>query len=85
MQNHNIINMATGCSPSEILLKRSLRTRIDLIRNKLQSSVQVIGKLRQLKDDSVLVKSYAQGKEKWVVGTITEKVGACHYYIRVDG
>jgi len=58
MQNHKIINMATGCSPSEILLKRSLRTRIDLIKNKPQRSVQVIGKLRQFKeDDSVLVKS----------------------------
>lgn len=86
MQNHKIINMATGCSPSEILLKRSLRTRIDLIKNKPERSVQVIGKLRQFKEnDSVLVKSYAQGKEKWVVGTITEKIGTCHYYIRVEG
>jgi len=33
----------------------------------------------------VLVKSYAQVKKKWIVGTITEKVGACHYYIRVEG
>jgi len=49
MQNHKMINMATGCSPSEISLKRSLRTRIDLIKNKPQKSVRVIGKLRQYK------------------------------------
>ena len=65
---------------------RSLLTRIDLIKNKPQRSDQVIGKLRQFKEgDSVLLKAYAQGKAIWVVGNFTEKVGACHYYIRVEG
>jgi transposase InsO family protein len=78
-----VAQSTTGLSPSELLLKRRLRTRLDLLRPSLVAKVKKSqtgmtsykgGKERQYKvGDSVLAKNFAAGPV-WLKGQVVEVV-----------
>ena len=85
----------TGVPPSELFLKHTLRTRLDIMKlnvskvvtqNQAKQKNNYNGrtKLRELKlRSNVLVKNFFQGS-KWVLGTVKEKVGPLSYMIELS-
>ena len=84
----------TGVPPSELFLKRTLRTRLDLMKpdvskvvtqNQAKQENNYNGriKLREFQlGSNVLVKNFCQGS-KWIAGTVKEKVGPLSYMIEL--
>ena len=84
----------TGVPPFEFLLKRTLRTRLDIMKlvvSKVVTQNQAKQKdnydgqtrVRELQlGSNVLVKNLPQGS-KWIVGTVKEKVGLLSYMIEL--
>ena len=87
----------TGVSPAELFLKRQLRTRFSLLKPSLARTVE--GKqlnqkihhdkttttLRHLfPGDSVRVRNFREGKEKWFRATVVKRLGPVTYLIN-DG
>ena len=85
----------TGESPSKLLMGRQLRTRLDLLRPSVNSTVQQKqralvesskGTMRSLNiDDSVRTHSYYGNSRKWVLGVIERVLGNRHYIVNVSG
>jgi len=84
----------TGRTPAELFLKREVRTRFSLLKPDLNRRVMEKQEtqmrnqatpsttLREFHEkEDVLVRDYTGGKEKWVQGTVTEKLGAQRYYV----
>ena len=82
----------TGISPAELLLKRSPRTRLDIIRRNTSERVEerqwqhkrnhdTRSKLRSLKlGDAVLVKNLGSGS-RWLPGKITQVSGPVSFRV----
>ena len=86
----------TGVSPSELLIGRKLRTRLDLLRPdpskrveqkqlKQKTSHDSKAKARDLKvGDSVLVRNYV-GNKKWLNGVVKSQTGPVSFKVLVNG
>ncbi|KAG7301015.1 hypothetical protein JYU34_015388 [Plutella xylostella] len=87
----NTEHCTTGDSPAQILMGRSLRTRLDVIKPDREKKVlraqrsQVEGaggSVRELKaGDTVWCRQYQPGK-KWVAGEVSERLGTTDYTVR---
>lgn len=91
----NTPHTTTGESPAMLLMKRRLRTRLDLIKPSLRSHVEgkqgyTIDKTshRQLREfhtgENVMARNYAEGR-KWMHGNVTKVLGSRHYIVDVQG
>ncbi|XP_066511013.1 uncharacterized protein K02A2.6 [Hoplias malabaricus] len=93
LKYHNTPHASTGASTAGLLMKRQLRTRLDLLRptptkthvhNKQQS--QVIQRSKCFKDrhfsegDHVLARNYCT-KEKWVPAVVLQRSGPVSYKV----
>lgn len=84
-------NMTTLHSPAMLMMKREIRTRIDLVRPDLQKRVQ--DRIRkgnfEFADrvfsigDKVAARNYRHGDKKWKFGTVVSKDGQLHYTVSV--
>ena len=78
--------MTTGRSPSELMLKRNIRTRIVLIKSQPILQDEPHGKLRQFEaGDNVQIRNYGDKNEKWLFGTVISRIGTCNYDVSVGG
>ena len=82
----------TGMTPSQMLMGRRIRTRMDLVRpdflteRRDQEDLQrgASGNVRRFKEgEEVLVRVY--GADKWAYGVVEEKQGDLHYQVRTGG
>ena len=85
----------TNVSPSELFLKRKLRTRFDLLKPDIKNFVfskqteqkshhDGSAKLRILfPSQSVMVMNY-RSSDKWIPGTVLKKLGPVTYCIEID-
>ena len=91
----NTVHSTTGECPSMLLMKRKLRTRLDLLKpsvqrhveNKQNSSAERTASrhLRQFqKGDTVMVRNYGTG-DKWLPGKISEVLGTRNYMVETGG
>lgn len=86
LQNRKVINISTGRSPAEMMFKRNIRTRLDLLKERRIPDMQAVGKLRQFDvGEGVQIRDYRSGQHKWKFGTILTRLGRCHYEVDVDG
>ena len=81
---------STGIAPCEILMKRHLRTKLDLIQPTSQSLDKHKKKSEKQHDlnefnkgDKVWARNYRKG-QKWVQGVILDKIGQAMYHVKVD-
>ena len=80
----------TGIAPCELLMKRHLRTKLDLIQPTSQSldkHKKKSEKQQNLKEfnkgDKVWARNYRKG-QKWVQGVILDKIGQTMYHVKVE-
>ena len=89
----NTAHATTGQCPSMLLMKRKLRTRLDLLKPSVQRYVEnkqnAIAErtanrhLRQFQEgETVLVRNYGAG-DKWLPGKIAEVLGTRNYMVQV--
>lgn len=83
-------------TPAMLFLHRRLRTRLDLLKPSVKLTVEHAQKVQcsyrslHAKDrdfhvgDSVLVRDYRRGKEKWKTGTVPSQSGPVSYTVQVD-
>ena len=87
----------TGTSPCELLMGRSLRTRLDLLKARTDRTVQQ-SQEREIEQShrstrlrnfnigaSVMVKSFSGSGPDWVPGVIARKLGPLTYLVDVSG
>ena len=81
---------STGFAPCELLMKRHLRTKLDLIQPTSQSLDKHKKKSEKQHDlnefnkgDKVWARNYRKG-QKWVQGVILDKIGQAMYHVKVD-
>ena len=80
----------TGIAPCELLMKRHLRTRLDLIQPTSKGLVKYKNNadtnqadLKEFKEgDRVWVRNYRSG-QKWIQGEIIGKIGQAMYHVKV--
>ena len=80
----------TGIAPCELLMKRHLRTRLDLIQPTSKGLVKYKNNadtnqadLKEFKEgDRVWVRNYRSG-QKWIQGEIIGKIGQAIYHVKV--
>ena len=90
-------NSTTGLTPSELFLKRRIRTRLDLLKPQVATQVEKKQALQKQYHDKgsrmrefdigqrVLVENL-RGEPKWLPGTMIEKAGSVSYHVQVgDG
>ncbi|XP_043235721.1 uncharacterized protein K02A2.6-like [Amphibalanus amphitrite] len=92
MAYRNTPQATTGRTPSELMLGRQLRTRLDLLKPDLTSQIQNKqqtqverrhGQPRQVAiGDAVLARDY-RGRGKWAEGEVMDVVGTKHYLVQV--
>ena len=92
MAYRNTPQQTTGRTPSDLMMGRTARTRLDLLKPSLQENVrqkqfeQVSrfgGQERSLEEgDRVLARDY-RGGSRWLEGEVIEKQGDKHYIIKV--
>ncbi|XP_072023179.1 uncharacterized protein [Amphiura filiformis] len=88
----------TGQSPSELLMKRTIRSRLDLVRPDLQKRVQekqfgqahnhdMHAKEREFQiQDAVFAHNYAARGPKWLPGHVIAQTGPVSYKVKLtDG
>ncbi|XP_008200522.1 uncharacterized protein K02A2.6 [Tribolium castaneum] len=91
MQNRKTPNITTGVSPAELIFKRNIRTRIDLVKLELSPEMQEAKLPGDKKDrsfeenDTVLCRHYGDKNQKWKYGTIVTRNGNLNYEVCVDG
>ncbi|XP_021340098.1 uncharacterized protein K02A2.6-like [Mizuhopecten yessoensis] len=86
----------TGVSPAELFLKRQMRTKLTLLKPNLGKRVSLQqafqkkhhdkGRVRVRtfsRNQSVRVRNFRGGKEKWIVGSVVKQLGPLTYLIRV--
>ena len=83
-------------TPSTLFLGRNLRTRLDLVKPKIdnnvtqQQSEQVKGREKKAKSrdymigESVICRNYRRGDDKWLKGTIVSKKGPMSYCVQLN-
>lgn len=86
----------TGSSPAELLMKRKLRTKLDLMRpsivervrrkqNQQKTQHDYHAKEREIQhSDPVYVKDFRKSKLTWMPGTITEKTGPISARVQLE-
>ena len=83
----------TGLTPSSLLMNRRIKNKLDLVMPNSQKereckgwkNLEGIGNIRTFSPASkVLVRQY-NTNNKWVIGTILEKLGTLHYNVDVNG
>jgi len=87
----NAPNATTHVSPAQIFLGRSLKTRLDLVKPNVRSTVarqqdKMTGKgiARQFSvGDEVFTRNYGKG-DKWLQGTVVEKLGPLTCSVQVQ-
>lgn len=86
----------TGVAPSELLMKRRLRSRFDSLfpdirervekRQKKQKEMhdnrKVLRKFK--KDDSVFVESFSRNKPRWIPGIVVQVSGSLSYQVKLE-
>lgn len=81
----------TKQSPAELFLKRSIRTRFDILRpdtaqmvaDKQLSQVSNYKSLRQFAvGDSVLIRNYSSDRPKWTRGKVIKRLGPLNYLVK---
>lgn len=87
MQYRKLPNSTTGISPAELMFRRPIRTKIDLLRRDVV--------VRQKEDnrfprefapgDLVQVRCYTNSSVKWKIGVVTARKGNLHYDVLIDG
>ncbi|KAJ0180587.1 hypothetical protein K1T71_003991 [Dendrolimus kikuchii] len=92
MAYRNVEHSTTGVSPAMLLQRRNLRSRLDLLRGNrtIEDKVQVAqnkqsgyagGKTRGFKEgEEVWIRNYSGGN-KWIRGSIREKIGSRNYLV----
>ena len=91
----NARHETTNTSPVELMLGRTLRTRLSLIRpdvtgrvlNKQAEQASIrgrIGKDQFEEGDMVVVRDYRLGQEKWQPGIVAQKKGTRSYEVNVN-
>ena len=83
------VHSTTGSSPSEMLMGRKLRTRLDRMFRPKDEVINshksdTLNKPRIFEDKSVLVRDYRKNKDKWMNGTIEKQLGPVSYEVRMD-
>ena len=86
----------TGRAPSELFLKRELRTRLSLLRPDLNNTVKAKQELQQRNhdkggkaersfkvNDNVRVRNFTRGKELWLRAHVTKVCGPRTYIVQV--
>jgi hypothetical protein len=85
----------TGLAPSELLMKRQLRTRLDIMRPDVGKTVEQAQKRQQTayrsspqtnefkEGDLVWARNYREG-DKWVRATVVKRQGPLTYKVRVN-
>lgn len=86
LQNRKVINSSTGRSPAEMMFKRNIRTKIDLLKvSQAPEPNEVLKNLRQFTPgDGVQIRDY-RGHQKWKFGSVVSRIGVCHYLVSVNG
>ena len=86
----------TGVAPSELLMKRRLRSRFDLLHPEVSKKVESQqDKQKESHDnsrplrkfavnDDVYVKNLTTNTPKWIAGTVTKVTGPLSYVIRLE-
>lgn len=85
--------MMTGKSPAELLFKRKIRIRLDLMKPDLVSNMrhkqeaQAQGKiLHEFQPvDSVKVRNHRPGVNRWANGVVLQRLGTHSYSVHVGG
>ncbi|XP_017875587.1 uncharacterized protein K02A2.6-like [Ceratina calcarata] len=78
----------TGVSPAQLMFKRDIRSKLDLmkpcLRKVKESSFNENKKIREFKlNQRVEARNYG-GNELWLFGRVTERTGRLHYKITLD-
>ena len=86
----------TGANPAELILKRRVRTRLDLLRPNFEERVRIKQALQEnvsdgsrsvtefnVNDRVVFESFYSQ--PKWLSGTVVKRSGPVSYKVNVDG
>ncbi|XP_055918403.1 uncharacterized protein K02A2.6-like [Eupeodes corollae] len=91
MQYRKIPNATTGVSPAELMFKRTIRTRIDLVKTDVTSRVSdkqsdfSYKEPREFADgESIQARFYNNKCCKWKFGRIIRKIGSRMYEILID-
>jgi hypothetical protein len=79
----------TGECPSQLLMKRRLRTKLDLVFpsvqkrvDKVQDKMMCDRNVRSfIPGENVLIRNYGKYGDKWIPDVITEKLGERHYNV----
>ena len=92
MAYRNTPHQTTGRTPSELMMGRTARTRLDLMKPNLQDRVRARqqeqvssfgGRARSMEaGDRVLARDYRSGK-RWQEGEVVERQGLKHYIVKV--
>lgn len=93
MRYRNTEHATTGLAPTEAMLGRRMRTRLDLLRPNMAEKV-LHAQAKQMENtsrfpehqegDTVLVRNYAGGA-KWKTGKVVGRTGPVSYTVNVDG
>ena len=87
----------TNVSPSELFLRRALRTRFDLLKPDLRSKVLSKQASQKLQHDqhsktrwfttgqAVMVRDFHPNSDKWIPGTVLSQLGPVTYTVEVEG
>ena len=86
---------STGLTPSELFMKRRLRTRLDLLKPSVEermSNYQEVtkqyadrkAKARNFEIGEPVFVENVKGQPKWVPATVTEKIGSVMYRVQVN-
>lgn len=89
MQYRKLPNATTGVSPAELMLKRTIRTRIDLVKSDITSRVmskQGVDNepVEFLEGELIQARFYQNKCCKWKFGEIIRKIGSRMYEILID-
>ena len=86
----------TNVSPSELFLRRALRTRFDLLKPDLRSKVLSKQASQKLQHDqhsktrwfttgqAVMVRDFRPNSDKWIPGTVLSQLGPVTYTVEVE-
>ena len=98
MGYRSIPHSTTGETPADILLRRPLRTRLDLLKPKLTDKASQRQETQKRFHDgagtkereftegqNVLVENLRGTTPKWISGKIVEKMGPVSYKVEIDG
>ena len=89
----NARHETTNTSPAELMLGRTLRTRLSLIRpdvtgrvlNKQAEQASIQGRLgKDQFEEGDMVRDYRLGQEKWQPGIVAQKKGTRSYEVKVN-